>query len=46
MVKGFHDYSTGRHIIEGRPPTDVDQVEKMLGIDEEEKQRADRLLVS
>jgi hypothetical protein len=46
MAKDFHDYATGKHILDTHPLTAVDQVEKMLGIDEEEKQRADRLPVS
>jgi hypothetical protein len=35
-----------QHYLNARPLTDVKQVEKMLGIGEEEKQRADRLPVS
>jgi hypothetical protein len=46
MARDFHDSSTGRHILNARPLTDVEQVEKILGIDEEEKQRADRLSVA
>jgi uncharacterized membrane protein YccC len=46
MAKDFHDYSTGRHILNARPLTDVEEVEKLLGIDEEEKRLADRLQVT
>jgi ribosomal 50S subunit-associated protein YjgA (DUF615 family) len=46
MANDFHDYATGKHILSARPPTDVEQVEKMLGVDDEGKQRADRLPVS
>jgi hypothetical protein len=45
MAKDFRDYSTGMHIM-NPPLTDIEQVEKLLGIDEEEKQRADRLSVA
>jgi hypothetical protein len=46
MAKDFHDYATGQHVLEAPPLTDVEQAEKELGIDEEEKQRSDRLPVS
>lgn len=47
MAKDFQDFSVGQRIQQIKPTkTDVEQVEKALGMTEEDKQLADRLPVT
>jgi hypothetical protein len=46
MARDYHDFSVGKKIQKQKPLTDVEQVEKALGITQEDKELSDRLPVN